>query len=442
MTTLTTFPYAQLQATDSVTGKIMLTDCADKDAFYRLRISKPVTLYEGSTVYDSNTIFFDDDVRGSASITGPNNDACMTLSITGSTLNDYAARQSHFYAHYQPGKSFLGYFSFSFGPAVSGIVKRVGLYDVDNTNFNNPRNGILLEQSTSGLTWYVYKGDGTFQSASQSSWNVDPLNGTGASGINLTSGDIERNLLGFVDLEWLGVGRVRVGFFLNGVPVICHTFNNAQFNVPYMNNPYLPIRYEIRRVSGNLSANFTVICCSIISEGGFQSIGIARSIQSPFISVNNNVKQSVISLRLIPGCPRSMLNLVSVEIASNIGGNATAYYHTYLWRPSSASAVPVAGWVSVSSTAGGSGSIAEYNTSTTLYATMDNDVSLNSGKCIQVDQGSVSSVAKSSFQYLAKSLVQAQSSIDKNNRDIFVIVIENTTPNARSFSAIVSWRES
>jgi hypothetical protein len=75
----------------------------------------------------------------------------------------------------------------------------------------------------------------------------------------------------------------------------------------------------------------------------------------------------------------------------------------------------------------------EYNTSTTMYATMSSDITSNSGKCIQVDQGSVSSIAKSSFQYLAKSLVQAQSNIDKSNRDVFVIVVDNTTPKFKKF---------
>ena len=441
MSTLNTLPYANLQATDAVTGKFMFTDCADKDAFYRLRVSKPSTLYEASTIYDSNTIFFDDDIRGSASITGPNTSAAMTLTVTGSTVNDYAARQSHFYAHYQPGKSFLSMMSFSFGTAVAGITKRVGMYDVDNSNFNNPLNGVLIEQTTSGLTWYLYKGDGTFQSAAQAAWNVDPLNGSGASGFNLTTLKAEQNLLAFVDLEWLGVGRVRVGFFINGVPVICNVFNNSGFSVPYLNNPLLPIRYEVRRLSGSAIGTLTAICCSIMSEGGFESIGVVRSLQSPTISVNNSAVQSIIAIRLKSSNPRSIISPISVEIASNIGGNANAYYSTYLWRPSSSGAVPAVGWVDVATTAGGSGSFAEYNTSTTLYTTMNTDVTVNSGKCIQIDQGSVSSVAKNSFQYIARSLNIAQSNVDKTNRDVLVVVINNTTPNSRNFTALITWRE-
>jgi hypothetical protein len=441
MSTLNTLPYANLQATDAVTGKFMFTDCADKDAFYRLRVSKPSTLFEGSTIYDSNTVYFDDDIRGSASITGPNTSAAMTLTVTGSTVNDYAARQSHFYAHYQPGKSFLSMFSFSFGPAVAGITKRVGMYDVDNANTNNPLNGVLLEQTTSGLTWYLYKGDGTFQSAAQVAWNVDPLNGSGPSGFNLTTLKAEQNLLGFVDLEWLGVGRVRVGLFINGVPIICNVFNNNGFSVPYLNNPTLPIRYEVRRTSGNLTGSFNAICCSIMSEGGFESIGVIHSIQSPTLSVNSGAIRSILAIRLKSSNPRASLFPVSTEIASNIGGNATAYFRIYLWRPSSAAAVPAAGWTDVSATLGGSGSFAEYNTSTTLYTTMDNDVTVNAARCIQIDEGSISSVSKNTFQYISRSLNFAQSSVDKSNRDVIVIAINNPTPNSRNFTALFTWRE-
>lgn len=438
MSTLNTVPYSNLQGTDAVTGKWMLSDGPDRDAFARLRVSRPFTLFEGSTIYDSNSIFFDNDTRGSASITGPTN-AAMTLSVTGNTANDYAARQSHAYSHYQPGKSFTGLFSFCFGAAVTGIVKRVGLYDVENSNFNNPNNGVFLEQSSSGLVWYVYQNNASSQSAAQAAWNVDPLNGTGASGVVINP---LTNLLAFADFEWLGVGRVRCGFYVNGVPIVCHTFTNTSFTTPYMNNPLLPVRYEIRRLSGALPGTFTAICCAVMSEGGFEPIGVVHALQSSKVSVNNADIQSLVSVRLISTSPRALLVPISLQIASDIGGNANAYFSMFLWRPSSAAVVPV-GWAAVSSISGGggSGSIAEYNNSTTMYTTMVNDVSVNGARCIKVDEGSVSSVAKNAFQQLNKSLCVAQSSVDRTNRDILVIVINNTTPNSRDFTALLTWRE-
>ena len=443
-----TYTYAYFQARDAVMGKFMLTDCADKDAFYRLRVSEPTTLFEGSTIYDSSSVYFDNDFTANASITGPNSSAAMSLTVNaGSVQNQYAARQSHFYAHYQPGKSFLSMMSFSFGTAVAGITKRVGMYDVDNSNFNNPLNGVLIEQTTSGLTWYLYKGDGTFQSAAQAAWNVDPLNGSGASGFNLTTLKAEQNLLAFVDLEWLGVGRVRVGFFINGVPVICNVFNNSGFSVPYLNNPLLPIRFEVRRTVGTLTAaaSMNAICCSIMSEGGFEPIGIVRTFQSAQLSLSNTEIKYCLAIRLRSGYPRAIISPISLEMVSDLTGGANiAFYSLYLWRPSSSAVPSSTTWSNVSGVLGGSGSFVEYSNpgqsgATDLYNQMLNDVS---GMSLLIQRGAVNSTSKTSLSAVSNALLIAQSSVDKQNRDIYLVVINNnSTGNGVKYTSLFTWRE-
>ena len=437
MSSFLTKPYSQLQAQDAVTGKFMFTDCADKDAFYRLRVSNPETLFEGYTVYDSNRPMFDNDLTATeASITGPT-DAYMTLSVSaGVNASAYAARQSHFYAHYQPGKSFIALFSFCFGTFTTGILKRVGFYDVDNSNSNNPLNGVLLEQTDTGvLRWLVYKGDGTIQVANQSSWNIDPLNGTGQSGYTL---DPTKNLLGFVDLEWLGVGRVRTGFYINGVPIICNVFNNSGFDTPYINNPLLPVRFEIRKTVAGVSGSMKSICCTIMSEGGQEMMGIVRTLcfpaitATPFLLSGTEVK-SILAIRLQSAYPRGLLIPSTIEVVATIGGNSIAYYSVYIWRPSSTSTPSGAVWTSLTN-----GSISEY-TGTNLYTQMLSDIS---GMNICIDQGSVVSKTKTSFQAVQKSLMYVQSNVVKANRDILLIVIDNNNVgNNRQYNVIMSWRE-
>ena len=445
---LQTYTYSYFQARDAVAGKFMLTDCADKDAFYRLRVSNPQTIFEGSTVYNSNPLSFDNDISSAqASITGPV-DAAMTLALSSSSIvNDYAARQTHFYAHYQPGKSFMAMFSFCFGAPATGIVKRAGFYDVDNVNNNNPLNGIVFEQTqTGGYQWSVYKGDGiTVQNAPRASWNVDPLDGSGPSGVILSP---TTNLLAFVDLEWLGVGRVRVGFYINGVPVICHTFNNAGLSSPYMTSPLLPIRYEIRKtIAGSVSGSMNIVCCSIMSEGGFQPIGVVRSFHSPTLRLSGSSPAvttigSCIGFRLKASYPRAILQPINVEIVSDLNGNAVAYYSVYLWRPSSSLTPSGLVWVSVSNE-----SFVEYNTTlggvpyaSDLYRQMIADTS---GISIQIEQGTVSTVTKTSFASVVNNLLIAQSGVIKTNRDIIVIVVDNTSvgPTPSNYSAILTWRE-
>ena len=430
--TLATRTYAYFQARDAVFGKFMFTDCADKDAFYRLRISDPTTLFEGSTIYDANALFFDNDVTANASITGPV-DAAMTLSVTAaSTANQYAARQTHYYAHYQPGKSLCAYFSFSFGAAVAGITRRVGFYDIDPAATHLPRNGVVLEQTIAGLEWRLYRGDGvTVQIAAQAAWNVDPLNGSGPSGVTL---DAVNNLLGFVDMEWLGVGRVRVGFFLRGVPVICHTFDNTGISVPYLSSAALPVRYEIRKTA-NTSATATMrtVCCTILSEGGFEPMGVIRAFQSPVLLLSGMEEKTCIAIRLRNGYSRAMLVPSGVEIISNLGGNFIAYFSVYLWRPSSSSLPSIATWTTVDPM-----SMVE-STTTDLKGTMDGDTS---GIAVLLQKGTVSATTKVSFSQVKNALLAAQSAVSVANRDILMIIISNnSTGTNRQYSTIFTWKE-
>lgn len=41
---------SQLQNQNTAVGKFMFSDSTDKDAFYRLRVSEPYTLFDGNTI--------------------------------------------------------------------------------------------------------------------------------------------------------------------------------------------------------------------------------------------------------------------------------------------------------------------------------------------------------------------------------------------------------
>jgi hypothetical protein len=430
--------YSNLQGTDLVLGKFMYTDCSDKDAFYRLRVSEPYTLYEGSTINDQSIYYFDNDLNPTGSpsivsITGPTG-AYMTLTVgSGATGTNYAARQSHFYCSYQPGKSLLAYISAYLGTAVPGITRRIGFYDVDNSNNNLPNNGILLEQTINGLEWKVYQGppENIIQSTLQSSWNIDKLDGNGPSGLTL---DITKNILAFIDLEWLGVGRVRTGFFFNGVPIVCNVFNNTTFTSPYINSPSLPIRYEIRKTDNSIAtADMRTICCTVISEGGYNPIGVSRSFKSQTLTLNGTEIKSCISIRLKLNYSRNVIIPESVQMITNLGGSSfISFYSIYLWRPSSSSVV-TATWNSIDAN-----SKVEY-TNTELYSQMIADTS---GINILLSQGSVSSTDKTGFTLSPVSLANAQSNIIRDNRDILLVVADNNNNgNNKTYTAILTFKE-
>jgi hypothetical protein len=59
----------------------------------------------------------------------------------------------------------------------------------------------------------------------QSQWNVDRLDGTGPSKVNI---DFTKSQIFVTDYQWLGVGRVRFGFYAYGKIHYCHQILNIK----------------------------------------------------------------------------------------------------------------------------------------------------------------------------------------------------------------------
>lgn len=77
----------------------------------------------------------------------------------------------------------------------------------------------------------------------QTSWNLDPANGTGASGFNL---DLTKMQMFYIDYTWYGAGTIRYGFRgADGNVFYVHRTVNANQNTEsYMRSGNLPGRYE------------------------------------------------------------------------------------------------------------------------------------------------------------------------------------------------------
>jgi len=203
------------------------------------------------------------------------------MSANGATGNFIS--QSRKYCIYQPGKSLLilnsGIIG-STGITSTNYSNRIGYFDDENGLFfeNSSTSGVagtmnvvLRNKSPSGVTGTYYP---------QTNWNIDKLDGSGNSGINL---DFTKSQLFAIDFEWLSVGRIRFGFYIYGKLFYCHQITNVNtLENPYMLTPNLPIRYEVsnNQASGNVS--LTQICSCVITEGGYNPVG------RPF-SANNGV---------------------------------------------------------------------------------------------------------------------------------------------------------
>jgi hypothetical protein len=253
------------------------------DAFARLRVSNPVTILDirfpgqtdGSANFIKNNLQITSDASGSYS--GTYGDSKLTVNASGA---GYYISQSRNYCIYQPGKSLLFMASGILYPGNTNYTTRIGYFDnvVPLTNPLLIRNGIYFEHS--GGVYSVNIKNNTTTTIVQADWNIDKLNGTGLSGLTL---DFTKTQLFVMDMEWLGVGRVRFGFYVYGKIQYCHQVANINIlTAPYTNSINLPICYSIHNSSATATPanNFTQICSTVISEGGYSPLGRPFSIST------------------------------------------------------------------------------------------------------------------------------------------------------------------
>jgi hypothetical protein len=280
------------------------------DAFGRVRTSSPQTIFDSKQIFDNSPLFWDDQETsgGGTGSTHNVNTASSTLSVSASTAGT-RVRQTFQWFNYQPGKSqqILMTFVLDNSGGGAGITRRVGQF--------NANNGLFLEdaEGTYKLVRRTYvSGSAVDNAVAQSAWNIDKLDGTGASGITL---DFTKTQILVIDYEWLGVGRVRIGFNVNGVTYLAHQFLNANVLTDvYMSSPNLPLRFELSNSGTGVASTFKCICCSVSSEGGSDHLGILRYASTGGTHVNADAAgtiYAVVGLRLKAGYLGCTINPIS-----------------------------------------------------------------------------------------------------------------------------------
>ena len=297
----------------SGTGNVNLTG-TNLDAFGRLRVSNPYTLFDSQNLYvDSGQ--FSNVTANSGTMTYVANESSFNLAVTAANGSSVIS-QAKSVQPYQPGKSLLFMSSFAFATLAAGCRQRVG-YFTDS-------NGVYFEAD--GTTLYLVirsKASGTIQEERiiQTSWNGDTLK-TGSSpnpsGIQLNPALVN---IFWCDIEWLGVGNVRAGFIINGEFIVCHTFQHA--NQPgnttvYMTSASLNPRYEITNTAATASARtMKQICSTVISEGGYfpsPTISYVSSGIQPTRIATGNVYTNLATIRLNPACPDAVVLPAQIDL--------------------------------------------------------------------------------------------------------------------------------
>jgi len=239
------------------------------DAFGRLRVSQPFTLFDSQNRYAADPSF-DTSLTGSGTSTFLANESAVSLAVTTAS-GDKVIRQTKRYFPYQPGKSLALLTTFVMAAGKANLRQRVGYFDSNN--------GLFLQRNGTELSFIIrtYTGGSADDTRKvvQSAWNGDPLDGSGASGITL---DTTKAQILFADFEWLGAGSVRVGFVIDGQYITAHTFDNAnEVTSVYMQTATLPLRIEIENTAATASSSsMKQICSTVISEGGYEQTSVER----------------------------------------------------------------------------------------------------------------------------------------------------------------------
>lgn len=292
------------------------------DAFGRLRTSSPLTLFDSSHRYRDNNLW------SSLTAVGSNHSFNQNQGLIDMTVNNLSGssviRETTKVFSYQSGKSLQVMNTFVMASSATNLLQRVGYFGQDNGIYVQLEDDIL-----SFVKRTIVNGlPANNIVIPQSSWNGDKLDGTGSSGFTL---DITKAQIFWMDIEWLGVGTVRMGFIINGQFIVCHSFHHANLiSSTYITTASLPLRYEItNKGATNGSHTLKQICSTVISEGGYDMRGLQQAasipINAPRTFAAANTYYPIISIRL-QSTPDRLDAIVILTALSILGqGNGINY---------------------------------------------------------------------------------------------------------------------
>jgi hypothetical protein len=267
----------------------------------RLKISNYQTDFFNTFQYGKETDVWDESTTSGGSATWNTNTNWVDMAVD-STLGAKVIRQTRNVMRYIPGRSSSLTYAVKFQTPVTGVRRRIGLFDEANGFYFEdagvlgadglPEYNVVVRTSTSGIL--------VENRVPRSQWNGDRLDGLGSSGITADATKVQ--MISF-EYEWYGAGQIAIGYVIDGFTHIIHTFNHANINtVPWSSTPFLPIRLELENLTGVAGTHYLYQGSnSLISEGEATKLGIAQNITSAITGYRMaaaNTFYPVLSIRL------------------------------------------------------------------------------------------------------------------------------------------------
>lgn len=244
------------------------------DSFERLRVSDARIAFEytfsaltptlATTIWETGTVGAGTTEALTTNLFATN----ITLPVTTSVGRWI---QSYNHIRYAPGISTIMRFTFSFNtPTNPTMRQRLGMFTDQGTFPSTAGDGLYFENDSGTMAFvrrYMTQGaTGAEERVNQTSWNLDKLNGTGASGVTL---DWTKTQHLVIEFQHLGVGTIRFGFETGPKGVVwaheMHSVNSLA--EAWSRTGSLPVRAEAYNYGTTAISNFSLINVVVLQEG-------------------------------------------------------------------------------------------------------------------------------------------------------------------------------
>ena len=402
-----------------ISSEISFANTPNIDAFGRLRVSNPFTLFDSSHRFADNGLWSTGTATGGTA-TFNAAQGLVDLAVTTASGSEVLRETTKVFS-YQPGKSLLVLSTFVMSPAKTNLRQRVGYYGTNNGYYLELDNTTVNFVERSFVTGAVVN-----TPVAKASWNVDPMDGSGPSGVTL---DLTKSQILFMDLEWLGVGTVRIGFVINGNFYVCHKFHHANIlATTYITTASLPLRYEITNTGATSGAStLKQICSTVLSEGGYELRGAQQAVGTPITTPrplgSAGVYLPMVSIRL----KSSRLDGIALATAISVIGTTSGDFN---WQVVAGGTTTGGSWNSA-----GLNSSIEYNIQGTSFA-------IGGGRILASGYFTATASTSVSVDILRAALLSTQ--LERNGLTAsafeFTLILASRTGGENAYASI-DWEE-
>ena len=288
----------------------------------RLRVSihSVYFIFSFSRTWENSFEVFDSQLTSGGTVTDIENQSSVSLNVTSSATSKTIIETTRYFPYF-PGRESSILITGNLNGGVTGVRKRLGLFD--------DKNGIFFQLVDSTLS-IVIRSDVTGSVVdtvvNQSSWSQDKLDGTGVSGLTF---DTTKQTIFFFEYIWLGSGPINFGVYIGDKKVYVHKYSGSNIaSKIWCSSPVLPLRYECEKLSGSNTASLLVTCMSISFEGqtepnaGFDAFYINNKLNEKTFTNET----PIFSIRLNPNTNRAIIVPTLIDLIMTAGTKFAYWY--------------------------------------------------------------------------------------------------------------------